>query len=717
MEIPVGDSQTFYVDYIDMDHDLPIFTLNHVCNWTPVHYDIVWLGDQYSITINTFESDTLASYLLVFDFSAGAEYESASFNVTVVIRTIRTELRLLSPVDDTTSDGSINISVYYGDRDHLQGVVSSDVLCTVWNITHQLTITWSNDSVRGDGYYIISIQASQFGGIGVQQLTVFFNWTGSIQKYENKFLSITVEIVGADTELALLEAALPSPCLDYMNYTFLYSSPSTGGITNETSNVFINVEFVGVTVDLSQVDIWEIDSINRKGEYSIGFNNSIIGGTGIFSMRVFINWSADVVPFYTNRTDLISVRILPRAASFSVIPPTSVPYGENATFSFTYEDTTGGLSSPIAYNPATMTVLLDIPDFALTYDTLEGLYTISFNTSQLGAPLGDRSFVLNLTWSGLPFYSNVTGRLIDVTLIERQTLLTYPTPPATPYGNNATFTVTYVDIAGSTSKAVLGTTIEIYIGVTLVPSSYIQVTDLGSGEYSINLNTSYFSQPGLYSLRVEASSVQFYYQARIATKNLVVNLRDTLLTAEPVGSIPYGSSFSVVLHYQDLETLYAIGNDTGVLTSLEILNGTDWLFTCTWRPSLQNYLLTVETSNQVLEIGRTYHLWLNFSSEFEVPFYQWNDRLVPFEMRERNTGLDLISSPSQTNYQDYANFTILYEDILSSSGITGGTISLYFGMILLQPSIDYEISETSPGLFVISVDTSVLGPPGIKIVT
>ncbi len=714
LEIPVGDSQTFYVDYIDMDHDLPILTPTHSCNWTAAHYDIVWVGNRYHVTINTFDTDALSSYLLVFDFSFSAEYESASFNVTVLIRTIRTELRLLSPVEDTTSDGTINASVYYGDRDHLQGLAASDVLCTVWNTTHQLAITWGNDSVRGDGYYLISIEASQFGGIGVQQLTIYFNWTGSSQKYENRYLSIVLEIVGAVTELTLIEAALPSPCLDYMTYTFLYSSPSTGGITNDSSNVFINVEFVGVSVDLSQIDIWEVDNINRKGEYSVGFNNSIIGGTGTYSMRVFINWSADVVPFYTNRTDLISVRVLPRAASFSIIPPTSVPYGENATFSFTYDDTTGGLSNPIAYNPSIMTIVLDVPDFTLTYDGLERLYTVSFNTSQLGAPLGERTLIFNLTWSGLPFYSNVTGRLIDVTLIERQTLLTYPTPPDTPFANNATFTVTFIDIAGSISKAVQGTILDVYVGITLVPSSYVQITDLGSGEYAINLNTSYFGQPGLYSLRIEASSTQFYYQVRSATKILEVEFRDTLLTSEPVGTIPYGSSFSVVLHYQDLDTLLSIGNDTGPMTNLEILNGTDWLFTCTWRPSLQNYLLTVETSNQVLELGRTYHLWLNFSSEYTTPFYQWNDFLVPFEMRERNTELDLISSPSQTNYQDYANFTILYEDILSSSGITGGTISLYFGMTLLQPSIDYEISEVSPGQYTISVDTSALGTPGQK---
>jgi hypothetical protein len=654
------------------------------------------------------------SYLLAFDFSAGTEYEAATFNITVVIRTIKTELRFLAPVQDTASDGNINISVYYGDRDHLQGITSSFVLCTVWNTTHQLVIYWENVTVNGEGYYLISIAASQFGGIGIQQLAVFFNWTGSIQKYENKHLSVAVEIVGADTELTLIEAALPSPCLDYMVYTFLYSSPFTGGITNDTFNVIIGIDFVGVAVDISQVDIWEIDSGGSPGEYSIGFNNSILGGTGIFSLRVFINWSAGVSPFYTNRTDLISVRVLPRTAILSVIPPTNIPFGENATFSFTYEDTTGGASSSIAYNPLTMMLSLNVPDFTMTYNGLDGLYIISFNTSQLGAPLGARTLILNLTWSGLPFYSNVTGRPISITLIERQTLLTYPTPPATAYGNNVTFSVTYVDIAGSDSKVVLGTIIKIYDGPTEIPSSYVHTMHLGSGEYQIELNTSYFSQPGLFSLRIEASSGQFYYQARNAIKNLEVNLRATLLTAEPIGSVPYGSSFSIVLHYQDLDSLIPVGNDTGVVTSLEILNGTSWLFTCSWRSSLQNYLLTVETYNQILELGQTYYLWLNFSSEYSIPFYQSDDVLVPFQMRERDTSLVLISAPSQTHYQDYANFTIMFKDVLSSSGITGSSIYLYFGLVLLQPSIDYTIIEVTAGLYTISVNTSVLGVPGTK---
>ena len=338
LDIPVGDSMSFYVDYIDMDHDIAIYTLSHLCNWTPTHYDIVWLGDRYQITINTYDSDALGSYLLVFDFTAGVEFEAATFNVTITIRTIETELLLLAPVQDTTSSGQVQISVYYGDRDHSVGVISSYVTCTVWNTTDQLTINWANDTSAGAGYYLITIEASQFGSIGIQQLTVFFNWTGSIQKFENKYLIDEVEILGEESELTLIDAALPSPCLDYMVYTFLYSSPSTGGISNDSEDVFITVEFIGVTVDLSQVNIWEIDSFGQPGEYSIGFNNSILSGTGIFSMKVFINWSVGVWPYFTNRTDLISVRILPRSALLAIVPPTSIPFGENVTFSFSYED-------------------------------------------------------------------------------------------------------------------------------------------------------------------------------------------------------------------------------------------------------------------------------------------------------------------------------------------------------------------------------------------
>jgi hypothetical protein len=715
LTIPIGDSQSFYVDYIDMDHDVPIYTTNHECNWSAIHYDIIWQVTRYKITIHTFETDGLGQVVLDFSFSVGSEYQNASFMVQVVIRSVSTELRLVAPVEDATPVENISISVYYGDRDHSVGIASSFVSCTVMNSTHALSFYWSNGTA--DGFYEIRVDASQFGGLGLQQITVYFSWTGGVQKFEDKQISFAVEILGEETELTLTEAAAPSPCLEYVTYTFLYSSASSGeGVTNDTGNVYIGVRFEGVDVDLSQVSIWEVDSIGSPGEYSIGFNNSILGGTGYFSMTITINWSAGVSPYYSNRADSITVRVLPRSALLSIIPPTSVPFGENATFSFTYEDTTGGSSSPIAYSPAVMTIALSVPDFSLYYDALEGLYTISFNTSQLGAPIGLRTFTLDATWAGLPFYTNTTGRVVSVTLSERQTILTYPTLQETAYGDNITFTVVFLDVGGTISKEVQGAEIEVYHGPTEIPTSYLSVMALGSGEYQIRLNTSYFGNPGQYALSVFASSTEFYYQDRSNTRMLTVSYRHTLLTAEPPGDVPYGTSFSFVLHYQDIDTSVAIGNNTQLTTHLQILNGTDWIVTCVWRPTLQNYLVTIQTQNQILAIGVRHTLYLNLSAENKAPFYEWSVAGVRFTMVERDTRIDLISAPLQTRYQDDVSFTILYKDVLSSSGISGGTINLYYGGSLLQVSVDYDIAVIGLGLYRISLDTSVLGAPGAKMV-
>jgi hypothetical protein len=110
----VGDSRIFYVDYMDLDHDTTIGLAEGAigsCNWTSSHYDIAWTGTRWKVTITTYDTDSLGSYFLMFDFSAGAEYEVAYFNVSVVIRTIDTELRLITPAETTTATGQIQISV------------------------------------------------------------------------------------------------------------------------------------------------------------------------------------------------------------------------------------------------------------------------------------------------------------------------------------------------------------------------------------------------------------------------------------------------------------------------------------------------------------------------------------------------------------------------------------------------------------------------------
>jgi hypothetical protein len=717
LDIPVGDVRVFYVDYMDLDHGATIGPADGAsgsCNWTVSHYDITWTGTQWKVTITTYDTDSLGSYLLMFDFSAGAEYEVAYFNVSIVIRTIDTELRLVTPAGATTATGQIEITVYYGDRDHTVGIVSSDVSCTVRNSTGVVTISWENGTTSG--YYDITIDASQFGRLGIQQLTIIFNWTGSIQKYQDKFILTTAEVVGEESELVLIDATPATPCLGYMDYTFLYMDSSGFGIANDSFDVFIRVQFSGVSIDLSQIDILEVDNVGSPGHYSVGFNNTILGSTGLFSMRVFINWSQGAWPYYTNRTDVISVRVLPRDTLLSVVPPTSVPFGENATFTFTYEDITGGASSSIEYD-AEMTIALSLAEFALSYDSLGGTFTVSFNTSQFGPPLGERSFTLSVTWSGIPFYANKTGQAISVTVADRQTVLTYPTPAMTPYGDNVTFTVVLTDIAGSVTRGVEGVGISLYDGASEIPQSYVGVIEQGQGQFLIELNTSYYMTPGDYNLEIVATPGEFYYLVKAASRTLTIESRETILVVEPPGNVAYDTSLNIVIQYLDLNTLDPIANESSLYTHIEILNGSSWIFTCVWRPSMRNYLLSVETYNQALDIGIPYQLWLNFSAEDGAPFYRSSEVMVPFQLRERYTSLDLVDTALPTSYSDLANFTIEYQDILSLSGIAGGSMILYHGLVLLTQGVEYQITIVGVGQYRISVDTSFLGVPGSKTIT
>ncbi|NHJ13848.1 MAG: DUF2341 domain-containing protein [Candidatus Thorarchaeota archaeon] len=714
LDIPVGDVRVFYVDYVDLDHNIAVSPAFGSCNWTLEHYNIVWTGIRWKVTITTFDTDTLGSYVLRFTFSGNPEYEMANFSVSLVIRTIHTELRLVTPASPTPASGEVQITVYYGDRDHGIGIASPFVLCTVRNATGVLTITLT--SLAPDGYYLIRIDPSQFGRLGTQQLTISFNWTGSIQKYENKIVLTIAEIIGEDSELILYHATPATACLGYMDYTFIYLNSFGSGITNSTFDVYISVEFVGLDVSLALIDIWEVDRSNFPGYYSVGFNNTILGRTGLFSMRVFINWSQDAWPYYTNRTDLISVRVLPRDTLLSVVPPTSVAFAENATFSFTFEDITGGTSNPVEYS-SSMNIAMNLADFSWYYNALDCVFTISFNTSQFGAPIGERLFTLSVTWSGIPFYANKTGHVISVTITSRQTALTYPTPPSTPYGDNVTFTVVLTDVAGASSYGVDSASIALYSGATAIPLQFLSVTGLGQGRYFIELDTSYFAAPGNYELGVLITPDAFYYQSRSSLRTLAVTYRETILTATPPGRIAYNSSLRIVLEYLDLNTLDPIVNGTGPNVDITIINGTGWIFTCQWQPSTQSYLVVVETYNQILEIGKPYLLWLNFSTDYLAPFYTWADVLVSFQLRERDTSLNLISTPLPTPFLDFANFTVEYKDVISYSGINGASLLVYFGGDLLSESADYYLVPIGLGQYAISIDTSVLGTPGIKAIT
>ncbi|MHA1423113.1 MAG: hypothetical protein ACTSSD_13565 [Candidatus Thorarchaeota archaeon] len=719
LDIPVGDDPVFFVEYWDIDHDLsiddgaPFLATSSWIHSVTITY--VPLEERYRVTFITNDDDELVqNFVVSFNFSKGVNYQFGLFNISVTIRTHNTDFRLVSAVEPVSYNDNITISVFYGDIDSGTGIASENIAYRVWNGSVNVLSYLYNVTER-PGYYTIIVPAPQFGGLGLQSFTVFFNWTGPVSTYTDSYLLAAANIVGEDSRLTLLVTAEPTPYLENMTYVLFYSASNGTGISNIDGYVSILVEFVGETVDLGQVTIWEIDPVTNRGEYSIEFNTSLFAHTGLIYMKVYINWAKGVEPFYSNRTDTVSIRILPRDTLVSIDPPIQTAYDVNATFSFTFDDVTGALNDPIA-NDAKLIVTTSLADYSITYDGPSRTFTISFDTIQFGA-LGLQTFTLDVIWNGAPFYANQTGRSISVTVIDRQTVLDYQTPAPTQYLDNVTFSVTWTDVVEG-STGILGATITLYEGVVPISTTYYTVIEVGLGVYSVELNTTYKASPGAYDIKVEITSTDFYYISREDTRSLTIRYRSTITSSEPVSTVPYASSFTVILYYQDIITLDVIGNGSLQVT-FDILNGSSWLYTIEWKESLGYYELVVETSNQpTLTVDSIYSLHINMSYSISSPFYKSDDAYISFEIRNRASSLERQTAPVPTPYLDWIHFTVYYSDADDGSPITAATINVLKGATPLVNGVDYTWTNSGEGIFQISVITTALdGGLGVTSIT
>ncbi|MFX1266257.1 MAG: hypothetical protein ACFFH0_12800, partial [Promethearchaeota archaeon] len=394
IDLPVGDTAVFFADYWDITKDEPILGASVSHNWTHA-LNVVWTGSDYRIELPSLDSDVLGSYLVMFNFSKGANYQFGYFNVSVNLRTHYTEFRLASAVEPTGYKGTVNVSVYYGDLDNNVGILSPFINVSVYGESGWISSTFENDTGLGDGYYIVRIAASDLGVSGIFNFTIRFNWTGPVQKFYDGVITASVNVIGEASSLILEESPGSTPYLDNMSYTYFYSELYSGtGISNSSvpaGNVFIRVDFLGATIDPSLIFISEPDPVGSPGHYRIEFNSTAFGKPGVYTMRVYVNWSKSVEPYYANRTDTISVRIISRSTLLSVTPPESTSYGVNATFSFSFDDVASGPAQKVA-NSAQMTVSVGLADYTLTYDSISRIFQVSFNTSILGEPLGGRQF-------------------------------------------------------------------------------------------------------------------------------------------------------------------------------------------------------------------------------------------------------------------------------------------------------------------------------------
>ncbi len=721
--IPLGSSVTFYVDYTDLDRLLPIDNntgdTDVVSSWGRFTVEYVIAMQRYRIVFQTIDSDGVSSNVVrTFTFSKGANYQVAGFNITVTIRTHNTDFRLVSSVEPTSTIGIFNISVYYGDLDDAVGIKSTLVIFSVYNASGLVSSSYSYDLVLGDGFYRIQVPASQFG-LGLQTFTVYADWTGTYPKYQDKSLVTTASVVGRESALTLLLSSEPTPYLGTMSYTFFFSDIFSGiGIDNLTGHVFIFVSFQGEIIEPSDITI--IDrSATQPGNYSIQFNTSVLSRTGLFFMDISMEWAKGVSPYYANRTDVVSLRVLQRDTLLQTTPPSPTSYGENATFTFTFEDITGELSIPINDGP-TLTVQLSLADYSVSYNAISHIFTVSFNTDQFGTTLGSHSFTLDVIWSGVPFYASRTGKLVSVTVIARETFMEYLTPAPTQYMDTVVFNVTWTDITGGASDPISGSTLTLYDGLTPINVAKYSYVEVASGIYRITLNTTYAPSPGTYQLRVGLNAGVSYITPAYVIREFSIRYRITLLSAEPVAAVPYNSPAQVILYYQDLYTASLIANTSAgsYPVNLQFLTGSNWIYSVVWNPVFKHYELSIQTYNQGFVIGAPVTVTLRMSYDIQAPFYASDDLIMQFTLRIRYSSLTLTSEPETTPYGDNAQFRVFFADAdAAGAGIANAQIVVLNNSVPLTLNTHYTLSQGIAGEYILTVDSEFLGGLGTRSLT
>ena len=220
LDIPVGNTVTFYIDYNDLDNGIPISAATPTHNWTvQPNVVITWTGTTWEVNFTTTGSDPLGIYIVWFNFAAGGNYDDGYCEIEVVVRSHVTIFNLVSAIEPTPYNGIVNISLRYYDWDSKAGIADdSNILSSIWNQTHWITHTLVND---GSGFYTLQIDASLFGQ-GVQTFDIYFDWTGPVQQYENKMTTASGNIIGVDSQLTLLQSSEPTPYLNSMLYIFNY---------------------------------------------------------------------------------------------------------------------------------------------------------------------------------------------------------------------------------------------------------------------------------------------------------------------------------------------------------------------------------------------------------------------------------------------------------------------------------------------------------------
>jgi len=689
--VPFGDELIITVTHNDTEQYKYIngstIWLEPQSIWPASNYTVTEIGfGVYEIRINTtWEYRPEGSYRLT--IKAHAEhYENTSTATTITIRKIATDLTILSAPSFVNFGLNASISIQLNDTDHNVGLNNS-IFNVYWKDSSNTLHEWSGPDVNGSysviknsstGLYTLLINTSTDLGLGSFQLyinaSLDSSWGNWQKHYEMASTLYILQITTRSTSLTAINTPEGDiPWGDTFNITVAY---------NDT------VKLIGISTSNVSVSGWGNNYIWQEiclGVYEIKINSTTILPTQFNTLLpVYIHLNKT---FYDPQTIIVYVVIRKIRTFFGYNPPSVTPYNNSLVVQTQYKDIDH--NQYILNNSGKVFVICNISNYGASYtinNETNGRYFINIDTSTLPEP-GIYAIMINISWSGSPYYQNKT---IELTINVRNitTLLVINPVNPVPWNTNLTITINYV-ISDFESIHDNDPIENAYITISSLYTPFTVYED-GNGVYRIEINASSLQNVGTHSLWIFAKKSTL--ECANETFSFQVRPRSTDIDYNPPEVTPFEFYANITIQYRDLDrNNIGISNNSGNIRISALVNSQ--VFNYIYIDNLSNGVYIIHINTWYLDDIGTYDftIWVNWTYNSQ---YSNSSIIIPVIIEARETQFS-YDTPQTFAYGSIAEITLYYLD-MDKNGQGISNISSYGGQkIRGRAIIDGNMSETS----------------------
>ncbi|TXT57303.1 MAG: hypothetical protein BAJATHORv1_10001 [Candidatus Thorarchaeota archaeon] len=709
--IPYGETATVLLEYVDLDAEgslVPNASLViSVLDGVSYSVDYTPTGDGfYTIYIETAGTGLVGTtqFNLTVTWNGVPFYENQTNVVVFITVNFRTPIMEIDYPQSTPYLDNVTFSIYLQDSHSLNYINNNESFFTATfvspSIASQPVITFI-----GSGEYTITFDTEEIGLVGSWIMEITFDHSGNDPYYSLISRNISGTIRERATNLDY-DPASATPYGEYIIFNMTFTdvdsnSPiSTGQVYLEgigTSEVLEN----GVNYDYQYLS---------NGIYLVNVSSIALGVPDSYSVIVTMNSTADW--YLAERIRTLTLKVSYRPVELSTSAPDTTYYGDVTFFTMTLIDIgdESGLDGMQSYFTITFTTPSGLSNSSISIvDIGNGEYNVSFDTDILNELVNYKvSIVFNAPYTP-SYWASTSPKLVTGRVSTRPTQLSYDVTSTTPYLNNVTISLEFID--ANTAVGIAGTTmIATCSGAAtpLVANTNYWISEGSTGEYMLLIDSTALGNIGDFSITVSSEYYGVpFYQNRTVSITVQVRERATRLTYTPPAEVPYGNNLTITLKYYDVDAGLLAIEDAASQIALETINGTlvdSSYYIVEWISS-STYYMYINTSK--LAIYGHYELVITSTGDIAS---HYDDQTISLEADVRARNTQLTAAPiGQVSYTENATVTLYYTDKDANSGVSNITYGID---VTLNASIMWWIEEVTPGTFKLRINATDLGATG-----